>query len=127
MRTTNEFLDAIKTKHGLQSDYALAKKLGVKQSCICNYRSERSKFDDLMAIKAAGALEIDPLFIISAVHAERAKSEQEKAVWKGIYERLGGMAAAILLGLALIAPSPDASADGLKNVCNVYYVKCVWQ
>lgn len=123
MKTTCEFLDDIKANNNGASDYAIAKMLGVTRSCVSFYRTGRSCFDDSTSIKVANLLNIDPSIVVSAVHAERAKSVQEKAVWKGIYERLGGMAAAILLGLALAAPTPDASADGMKNVCNVYYVK----
>lgn len=110
MKTTIDFLDEIKTKHSLHSDWGIYKISGIKPQSICNYRAGRSYFDDSTAIKVANLLEIDPSIVVSAAHAERAKTEPEKAVWKGIYERLGGLAAAILLGIALLAPTPPASA-----------------
>ncbi|MDP1897794.1 MAG: DUF3693 domain-containing protein [Sulfurimicrobium sp.] len=124
MNTTNEFLDAIKAKHGLVSDYALCKKLGVSSSRIGNYRSKRSVFDDLMAVQAAKLLEIDPMYVIAAVHAESAKKESERKVWTDILEKLGGLAASVVIGLALVAlPSPSAFAAS-QSAHSVYYVKC---
>lgn len=126
MNTTNEFLDAVKAKHGLASDYALSKELGVKPSCISNYRSNRSYLDDLMAVKVAEALEIDPLYVIASANAERSKKDSERKVWTDILERLGGLAASVVIGLALSAlPAPDAFAGGHKAQ-SVYYVKSVF-
>ncbi|MBZ0105543.1 MAG: hypothetical protein K8H84_07910 [Sulfuricella denitrificans] len=111
MNTTIDFLDAVKAKHGLVSDYALAKELGVRQSCIGNYRAKRSYLDDLMAVKVAEALEIDPMYVIASANAERSKKAEEKKVWTDILEKLGGLAASVVIGLALTAlPSPSAYA-----------------
>lgn len=116
MNTTNEFLDAVKAKHGLISDYALCKKLEVSSSRIGHYRKNRSVFDDLLAVKVANLLEIDPLYVIAAVHAESAKKESEKKVWTDILERLGGLAASVVIGLSLSAlPAPQAHAGGISN------------
>lgn len=123
MNTTNEFLDAVKAKHGLASDYALCKKLGVSSSRIGNYRTNRSVFDDLMAVKVAEALEIEPLYVIASVHAERAKKDGEKKVWTDILEKLGGIAASVVIGFTACAlPSQDAFA-GATSAHSVYYVK----
>ena len=51
MQTTNEFLDAVKARHQLTSDYQLAKFLGVRQSTISNYRVRKSGFDEAMALR----------------------------------------------------------------------------
>jgi hypothetical protein len=124
MNTTIEFLDAVKAKRGLASDYALANYLGESHQRISNYRVKRSFLDDSMAVKVAEALEIDPLYVIASVHAERAKKESEKKVWTDILEKLGGIAASVVIGLALTAlPSPDAFASA-QNSHSVYYVKC---
>lgn len=123
MNTTIEFLDAVKAKHCLTSDYALSKFLCESNQRISNYRVKRSFLDDSMAVKVAEALEIDPLYVIASVHAERAKKETEKKVWTDILEKLGGIAASVVIGFAACAlPSPDAFA-GASGVHSVYYVK----
>jgi len=128
MKTTVEFLDALKAKTGAPSDYALAPILGVTRSAVSRYRNEKDYFSDEMALKVASILEIEPFIVLAAVHAERAKTEPEKAAWKSMFERLGGMAAAVVLGIAMQSPTPsqaapvlDSSASNFPN--SVYYVK----
>lgn len=87
MKTTNQYLDAVKAKHGLTSDYQLAKLLGIRQSTISGYRAERSHLDDLMALKVAELLSIDPMEIIAAANVERAKTAETKRVWTTAWER----------------------------------------
>ena len=123
MNTTIEFLDALKAKTGAGSDYQLHKILGVTRSGISSYRCGRSYFDDEVCLKVASILEISPALVFAAVHAERAKSEPEKAVWKSIFEKLGGLAASIALA-AIILPNPvnTGSAQASQRE-TVYYVK----
>lgn len=124
MTTTVEFLDAIKARHGLPSDYALAAKLGTTRSCISNYRSRRSHLDDSTAIHVANLLEMEAGYVMACAHAERAKSDAERTAWKSIMQKLGGAAALVLIGLGgLSAPSPAHAApvqatDGLCIMSN---------
>lgn len=128
MKTTCDFLDAVKALHSLPSDYALAKKIGIQQSAVSNYRSKRSYMDDATAIRVAALLEIDAAIVFAAVHRERAKAPAEQAVWESILEKLGGAAAVVLLGLGTLMPAPPAYAFGtspadLSAQSNVYYVQ----
>lgn len=100
MKTTIEFLDELKARKGGISDYAVAKILGVTQQTISKYRVGKDYLGDSTAIRVAQLLEIDPAIIIASVHAERSKSEQEKAVWREIFEKLGGVAASVVIGIA---------------------------
>lgn len=124
MNTTIQFIDAVKSKHGIASDYALAKFLEVKQQTVSGYRQGKVFLGDETAIKVAKVLEVEPASVLAAVHAERAKTEEEKAVWKLIYEKLGGIAAGALIAItaSTAAPTPASAAD--KALANsVYYVK----
>ena len=124
MNTTIQFIDAVKSKHGIASDYALAKFLEVKQQTVSGYRQGKVFLGDETAIKVAKVLEVEPASVLAAVHAERAKTEEEKAVWKLIYEKLGGIAAGALIAITASSavPTPASAADkGLAN--SVYYVK----
>lgn len=121
MKTTIEFLDGLKAKYGLNSDYALWKKSGISQQSLSNYRLGKTHFDDSTAIRVAKLLEIDPAIVVSAVHAERAKSDPEKAVWREIFEKLGGVAASVVIGIAAFTLPVQNVDVGSGN--SVYYVK----
>lgn len=103
MKSTIEFLDAVKTAHGLTSDYQLSKFLGVTHQSVSLSMAGKTFLGDETAIKVADALKIDPAIVLAAVHFERAKKAQEKEVWKGIFEKLGGLAAGVFLGVALFS------------------------
>lgn len=124
MNTTLQFLDAVKLKHGIESDYGLAKLLGVGGSCIGNYRSKRSYLDDKMALKVAEALGIDWAYVAACANSERAKDAGMKAKWAGLAEKIGSMAATVILGIAAYTlPLPPAHAGSSLMPHAVYYVK----
>lgn len=87
MKTTVDWLAICKQRFNVESDYALAKRLGVSQQTISSYRTGRSRFDDDMALTVAQALHIDPLQVIASVNAERAKTPEQKARWMGVMEK----------------------------------------
>lgn len=124
MKTTIDFLDALKARQGGVSDYAIAKKLGLTCGAVSIWRNGKGYFDDSTSIRVAELLEIEPAIVIASVHAERAKSESEKAVWREILEKLGGVAAGVLLTIgAATLPVQQAEASVLNSVHSVYYVK----
>lgn len=88
MKTTTQYLDSAKSVLGIGSDYALAKALGIRTTTISNYRSGRNHFDDATAIKIAAILKIDPLEVIAAANVERAKNDDARRVWVGLWDRL---------------------------------------
>jgi len=112
MNATNKYLDAVKAKTGAPSDYALAAILGITKQQISKYRNKGEYLGDGACMEAARILEIDPLIILAEIQAEKAKSEPAKAVWKQLYEKLGGMAAAVTLGIMLSAPTPSSASTG---------------
>lgn len=105
MKTTVDFLDAVKKKHGLTSDYQLSKLMGCTHSSISGYRHGKSKMDEDTACKVAELLNLEPGYVLSCIAAERAKSPEAKAAWKHTAEVLYGLAAV----LAVIAFLPTAT------------------
>lgn len=83
MQSTHEFLQAVKARHSVKSDYALAPLLGVTRASISRLQSGKDFMGDSTAIKVAKLLEIDARYVLACTHAERAKEETEKAVWQG--------------------------------------------
>lgn len=124
MTTTCEFIDAIKARYSLPSDYAASVKLGMTRAAVSSYRHRRSFLDDSAAIRVAELLEMEPGYVMACAHAERAKSDAERTAWQSIMQKLGGAAALVLIGLGgLSAPSPAQAApvqasDGLCIMSN---------
>jgi DNA-binding transcriptional regulator YdaS (Cro superfamily) len=87
MKTTIQFLDAVKEKLGIDSDYALAKRLGFSLSGVSSYRTGRRFLDDDAALVIATALEIHPFEVIASANAERAKTPEQRARWSGVMEK----------------------------------------
>lgn len=87
---TLEYLAACKKRLGIESDYALAKALGVAQSSVSNYRIGRSRIDDEVALTIAEILQVNPMQVIAAANAERAKTPEQKARWTGLMEKFSG-------------------------------------
>lgn len=113
METTNELLDQVKEKYHLASDYALAKKLGIRASAISGYRHERSSLANEIALKVAELLELDAGFVLASMEAERSHSEAAKAAWERAAERLNALAAREAAGdciLCQIGRTPYRSA-----------------
>lgn len=98
MKTTIEFLDAVKVKLGISSDYALAKRLGFSLSTVSNYRTGRRILDDDAALTVAIALDTHPFNVIAAVNVERAKTPEQRARWSGVMEKFSASFNALLLG-----------------------------
>lgn len=87
MKTTVQFLDAVKEKLGIESDYALAKRLGFSLSAVSNYRTGRRFLDDDSALAIATVLEVHPFSVIANANAERAKTPEQRARWSGVMEK----------------------------------------
>ena len=128
--TTNEFLDAVKNHHKLPSGYALAKFLGRTKSSISQYRTKPQYLDDELAIKVADLLKLDPGYVLSSIHAERAKRPEVKKAWEHVahmLQRSRRAAAAIFVGFFAFflsgTPQTSHAAPPDNNATTVYYVK----
>lgn len=99
---TPDYVDALRVKLDCRSDYELAKRLGVQQNQIARYR-KGGTFDNTMAARVAGLLDIDPLEVIGDMELERAKSDATREQWAKIMARFSRIAASAA-GAALLAP-----------------------
>lgn len=87
MVTTNQYLDHVKKRHSLKSDYALSKFLRTSTAAITQYRKKLFVMDDDMALKVAEALELNPLEVIAVANSERAKDEEKRERWLNVAKR----------------------------------------
>lgn len=81
MKTTVDWLDAVKARLDLPSDYAAAKVLNVTRGAVSKYRNHQSVFDEKTAIRVAEILGVDPFEVIAATHAESSRDERTKQIW----------------------------------------------
>ncbi|NML31815.1 helix-turn-helix domain-containing protein [Paraburkholderia antibiotica] len=87
MKTTIEWLDAVKEALELPSDYAAASVLGVTRSAVSAYRNGKSTFDDETCIKVADILGVPRAAVLASMLAQRAKSEETRKVWIEVLEK----------------------------------------
>jgi transcriptional regulator with XRE-family HTH domain len=95
---TMDYLEAVKARRGITSDYALAKALHITPSTISGYRAGRSRIDDDVALTIAEILDLNPLTVIAAANAERAKTPEARARWSGLMEKFSASFNTLLSG-----------------------------
>jgi len=109
-KTTLEFIADLKQKTGLDSDYAIAKLLGITKNALSLYRNGKSYFGEDVAMKVAEILELEDGYVLACIAAERTKNERAKRAW----QHLGGFAAALAV-LAVLPFVPGIGADNLSG------------
>lgn len=124
MRTVNEFLDQVKLNSGIESDYRLAKTLNLTLNTMSNYRHGRSRPDDLVLSKLAelGNIPAEQVELLAvSLQAERASTDEARAMWHRIAARLQGgavhsalLACLVALGLFTTPPNAVAAVTELK-------------
>lgn len=83
-----EWIDRLKVKKHISSDYAVAKMLGMSQSSIISMRTRKSTFDEDAAVKVANALGLNPIGIVIDQAAERAKNPEVRSTLAAEAQRL---------------------------------------
>lgn len=68
------WIDRVKEKRGWESDYKVAKELGIHRATVSGYRSKANTLDEDSAIKVALALGERPEAVILDQVAERTKN-----------------------------------------------------
>jgi predicted transcriptional regulator len=124
MKTTIQWLDEAKAKHGL-SDYALAPKLGIGRAQMSQYRTGKHALSESCAVRLAELLGVDPMLILASAAAERAKSDEVRGIWERAAEVFAGTALSFLAGMILSSPSPASASmkqPQKSQGASVYYV-----
>ena len=103
MHAPAEFLDSIRARHQLPSDYACAQLLGVSRQVVSRWRNGHGGMSDDHAARVAQLLELDVGHVLARLYAERATSDAARSVWLDLARRLGPPIAACLV-LLLCAP-----------------------
>lgn len=120
MQTVNELLDQLKTARGITSDYKLSLYLGVVQGAVQHWRHGRSLPDSKTVYRIASELGLDADILVLQIETQRASTDEAKAVWSRIAQRLqaGMVNAAVLMALAIVSIAgyaPNAEATALNT------------
>lgn len=83
---TLEYLSAVKSHLGIESDYALAQRLGITRSAVSNFVRGKGIFGDDVALSVAQILDLNPLVVIAQANAERASSPEMRSRWMELVE-----------------------------------------
>ena len=128
MQNTVDFIDAIKARLSLPSDYAVAKVLEIKPQSIYSYRAKREFFGAVTAIKAAGILDLPPGYILACVAAEREKRPQVRRAWEKAAKALQNTAATAFIGVFALMAATSPAVDGACYTlrCILCQIRRVW-
>ena len=77
-----EFLDAIKEKYGIKTDYRLSRILKISPSRISMYRSSKREFDEDTCKLVAIELDETVEFLLAEIQAVRAMQTKHEAAWR---------------------------------------------
>jgi DNA-binding XRE family transcriptional regulator len=95
---TVEYLDAVKAKLDIPSDYALAKVLGIARESVNAFRSGRSAMGIETCMKVGEILRVDGHAVYAHGQIERAKNAQISDFWREISEKFSASFKTLLPG-----------------------------
>lgn len=131
MTAVNELLDNVKIRLNLASDMALAERLTVTRSLVSRWRKGDTPLADERIAQICALAKLDGPTWIAMIHAERATSATERALWRLMLDRMSAAAAVVAL-VALSLPNlgnaktaPNQAVSGGLLTHSVYYVQSV--
>jgi hypothetical protein len=121
-------LDKAKLIHSLPSDYKLALVMGVSHSALINYRAQKTLPDALVIRLLCDLTGDDAALLLAEVEAERAKTDEARALWRQVVDRLQSTLHtaifAVLAGVVGLAgfPSDAQAARAQKQELDALYI-----
>lgn len=88
MRTSITLIDKARSLCIPQTDYQLAKRLGINHATISRCRHRGGTLDNEAATRLAELLAQDPMDVIAIMESERAKTPEKKAFWENRLPRV---------------------------------------
>jgi len=103
MSAVGELLDAARERTGIPSDNALAARLGIQRQLLSKARAGENPLSDERIAQICALAKLDGPTWIAMIHAERATTPTERALWRLMLDRMGAAAAVVAL-VALSMP-----------------------
>ena len=104
------WLDEIKEKNGIESDYRLSKLIRKNQTLISNYRAGRSMPDASIVEALCNLSGDDPGLVLAEIEMLRAKDESTRNLWQQVAARLRMVPAAAVAAASLVAVGANAAS-----------------
>ena len=82
--TPSKYLDQLKAKIGVESDYALAKTLEIPNGYVAEFRTGRRGLSPYLCTRIAIGLGIDPTHVIADIEEQREKNAKRKEFWRSL-------------------------------------------
>ncbi|HHA2885465.1 TPA: DUF3693 domain-containing protein, partial [Stenotrophomonas maltophilia] len=111
MDTANDLLDKVKAACNFPSDNVLAQKIGLTRAMVSSWRHGRHPIPDERIAQMCALAKLDGPTWIAMLHAERAQTATERALWRLMLDRLSAAAAVVAL-VALSLPSIGNAKTG---------------
>ncbi|QKD99544.1 DUF3693 domain-containing protein [Xylella taiwanensis] len=89
--------------------------MGVTRQVLWQARNERGQLSDERIAQLCAMAKLDGPAWIAKIHAERAESPTERAMWKVMLERLSTAAALGIIGLGVTSPNVSEASNHVKN------------
>lgn len=121
MDAVNQLLDQARIGANLPSDNALAQRMGVTRAVVSNWRQARNPIPDERIAQICAMAKLDGPLWIAMVHAERAQTQTERALWRLMLDRISAAAAVFALvalsmpGLANAKTAQIQAVSGTEN------------
>jgi len=97
MSRTTDYLDEIKQRQGLTSNYQLAKVLEVSEQDISKCYRNLKHADEYMGTRMALALGIEPIHLLAEIRAEAEKNPKKREFWSNFLRH-----AAVVTGFLVV-------------------------
>lgn len=104
-----DLLDKTKDAAGIESDYALAQRLGINRGRVSAYYSGKEAPNEFACLQISEITGIPLATVIATVKAESEKDEKRREAWENYMKRLGGIAASIF-GVVFVMQAPFEKA-----------------
>lgn len=110
-----DFLDRAKRGAGIESDYALAKLIGVSRANVSNWRNERNTPDEGPIMKLCELSGDDPVDVAIEIQSSRAANDDAITLWQRVGARLKSVGQNVLvygsIAIVFAAVHQDATAE----------------
>ncbi|MBN5028353.1 hypothetical protein JY419_02785 [Stenotrophomonas maltophilia] len=128
MSAIADLLDKAREGGNFSSDMGLAAKLGVSRQTLHAWRKGSAPIPDERIAQICALGRLDGAAWMARVHAEKAQSREERALWKSMLDRLSAVAAVLVLAVFAAPGAARAKAidsqdfSGSDQPHSVYYV-----
>lgn len=106
MKTTADYIDALRVHFNVDSDFSAMSRIGVKhRQQVSQWRKLHGAFGEELSIKIADTLDLDRAEVLLNMQIQKEKNVVIKKIWERIATTASGIAAA--LSIIAILPSVD--------------------